>query len=195
MPMTEDERIARLKTVLGGTGASVNDAFGIWALHSDLSDEHIARLTDWADLQFLVADSTRITDASVPLIMSFVRLTHLSIGGNKITSTALAACTLPIQISTLGLGGIPLNEDAVSTVLRCTEITALNVNYCQLSPDSLAKLARLPKLRTIEALGADSKLETSRLLSERHPGVLFRLRDGLWQHGKCLRPPFPSEMA
>lgn len=193
--MTEAERITRLTTVLAGTGATVNDAFGIWALYSDFSDAHIAAITDWADLQFLVADSTRITDASVALIMCFLRLKHLSISGNKITSAALAACTLPIHISTLGLGGIRLEDDAVSTVLRCTEITSLNVNYCHLSSDALAELATLPKLKIVEALGNGSELETGRVLSERHPAVLFRLRDGLWRQGKCLRPPLPNEVA
>jgi ABC-type Fe2+-enterobactin transport system substrate-binding protein len=83
----------------------------------------------------------------------------------------------------------------VSTISRCSEITALNVNYCQLSSIALEELARLPKLRSIEALGADSTLEMTKHLSERHPDVLFRLREGVWQHGKRLRPPFPSEMA
>lgn len=193
--MTEAERIARLTTVLDGTGAKVNDAFGIWALDSDLCDEHISDLADWANLQYLVADSTRITDVSIPLIMNFDRLTDLSIGRNAITSRALAACAFPSGILSLGLGGIPLGDDAVSNVSRCSEINALNVNHCELSFEALAELARLPKLRSIEALGADSTTETSRVLSERHPRVLFRLRDGVWQNGKCLRAPFPSETA
>jgi Leucine-rich repeat (LRR) protein len=193
--MTESERIARLTAVLHGTGATVNDAFGIWALHSDLSDKHIAELAGWADLQYLVADSTRITDASIPVILGFTRLTDLSIGGNIIASSTLSTCTLPSEISNLGLGGIPLTDEDVSTISRCSEITALNVNYCQLSSIALEELARLPKLRSIEALGADSTLEMTKHLSERHPDVLFRLREGVWQHGKRLRPPFPSEMA
>jgi len=192
--MTEAERIDRLTTVLQGTGATVNDAFGIWALGSSLSDHHISELADWADLQYLVADSTRITDASLPSIRRFHRLIDLSIGNNAFTGAALAACELPPQIENLGLGGIPLSDDAVSSVCQCSSITALNVNYCNLSSDALAELARLPKLRTIEALGAASRPETSKSLSRRHPMVLFRLRDGLWQNGECRRPPFPSEM-
>jgi hypothetical protein len=194
MPMTDAERIERLTAALQGSGTTVNDAFGIWALNSDLSDHHIAALAGWADLQFLVADSTRLTDASVSLIAGFHRLNVLSFGGNAITSNALATIRLPDQISTLGLYGIPLTDEAVATVSRCSAITGLNVNHCKLSRDGLAELATLPKLRSIEALGADSTPETSRALSERHPKVLFRLRDGLWQHGKCLRPPVPGEM-
>ncbi|MEM6471926.1 MAG: hypothetical protein AAF802_20370 [Planctomycetota bacterium] len=48
--MTESDRIARLTALLHGTGASVNDAYGVWALESTLSDEHIIELAEWADL-------------------------------------------------------------------------------------------------------------------------------------------------
>lgn len=195
MPMIEAERIDRLTTVLQGTGATVNDAFGIWALDSELSDNHISELADWADLQYLIADSTHITDASLASICCFHRLTDLSIGGNAISSAALADCDLPTEIENLGLGGISLTNHAVSSVCQCSRISALNVNYCNLSRNALAALARLPRLRTIEALGADSTAETGRTLSARHPNVLFRLRDGLWQNGECRRLPFPNETA
>ena len=193
--MTEAERIERLTAVLHGTGATVNDAFGIWALDSELSDYHIAELADWADLQFLIADSTPITDASLPSICRFHRLTDLSIGGTAITSVSLADCHLPTEVENLGLAGIPLTDQAVSSVCLCSNISALNVNFCNLSRDGLAALSRLPCLSTIEALGADLTAETGRTLSTRHPNVLFRLRDGLWQNGECRRPPFPNEMA
>ena len=42
--MTDDERIERLTTLLVGTGATVNDAYGIWVLDTKLGDEHIDQL-------------------------------------------------------------------------------------------------------------------------------------------------------
>jgi len=193
--MTEDERIDRLTKVLEGTGATVNDAFGIWALNSQLADHHIAQLGGWADLQYFMASGTRITDASLSTICSFRNLTSLCIGGNAVTANVLANCDLPPALDSLGQAAIPLNDDAVASVCRCSEITALSVNWCSLSSEALSRLSALPKLKVIEALGADSTLDSSKMLSKQYPNVLFLLRDGLWRNGECRRPPFPHERA
>jgi hypothetical protein len=193
--MDDAERIRRLRSVLEGTGAVVNEAFGIWALESRLTDEHIQQLKGWADLLSLVAGGTRITDASLDTICSFRRLTDLSIHGTVITSTGLAACDLPPAIQILGLASIALSDDAIEAICRCDKIFALNVNHCNLSEPALFRLAQLPSLRSIEALGAESTPETSKLLSNKYPTTLFRLRDGVWKAGECRRLPFPSERA
>ncbi len=193
--MTESERIDRLTAVLEGTGATVNDAFGIWAFESQLADVHIAELAGWADLQFLVAGSSLITDSSVDAICGFRRLTDLDIGGTAITGSTLANSDLPPSLQSLGVALIQLGDLAVEPILRCPEITELNVNYCDLPTDALFRLAKLPRLRVMEAVGADTTPKSSKLLSQEHPGTLFRLSDGVWQAGVCRRPSFPSERA
>lgn len=193
--MTEDERIGRLTSILEGTGAKAINAFGIWALDSQLADHHMAQLAGWADLRYLVAGSCKITDASMGSICGFRNLTDLSIGGNTIFSTSLASSDLPPAIRSLGLYSITLADDAVESLCRCHNLTVLNVNHCNLSRRALTRLSDLPNLRVIEALGADSTPDTARILSRRHPKILFRLRDGLWQNGECRRPPFPGERA
>ena len=193
MVMTEAERLERLNAVIAGTGATVNDAYGIWALYSTLADSHIEQLAGWADLEYLVAGSSKITDASLGAICGFRRLTDLCIGGNAISGAALAKCDLPSTIQSLGLAAIELGDDAISAVVRCVNITVLNVNHCNLSEESLVRVAKLPRLQILEALGAKSTLKSSRAISLQHPAVLFRLRDGVWQAGECRRQPFPSE--
>ena len=193
--MTDAERIERLNAVLEGTGATVTDPYTIWATESQLSDQHVSLLADWADLSFFIADATQITNASLDTICSFRRLTSLSIGYNAITSDALATCDFPPEIENLGLSLIPLNDAAVSRILLCNEISVLNLNDCQLSLYSLSRLAQLPQLMALEALRADSNPETSRVLSEKHPQLLLRLSDGLWRGGVCKRKPFPEERA
>jgi hypothetical protein len=53
--MTDAERMDRLRSLLQRSGATVNDAFGIFALRSGLLDKHIAKFAGWADPQYLVA--------------------------------------------------------------------------------------------------------------------------------------------
>lgn len=192
--MTDDERIERLNAVIHGTGATVNDAFGLWATHSELSDHHIAELAGWADLEFLIANSTKITDASIPSICTFRRLTDLSIGGNAITSKALITNHLPNQIEVLELCGILLTDEAVDAVSRCNQISDLCANDCELSRDAVASLAELPNLRVIEARDANATPEDSRNLSAKHPHDFFVLRDGLWHNGECRRKALSREM-
>jgi hypothetical protein len=193
--MNEAERINRLTEVLKGTGSTVIHAFRINALDSELADHHIAQMTDWAELEFLLASRTKITDASVNNICRFRNLTCLCIGGNAITSSALADCDLPRAIEDLGLYSISLADDAIAKISRCVGIRTLNVNHCNLSNYSLERLSGLSNLEVIEALGADSTPATSKLLSNRYPKVLFRLRDGVWQDGQCRRQPSRFEQA
>lgn len=193
--MNEVERINRLTEVLKGTGSTVINAFRIDAFDSELTDDHIAQMTEWADLEFLLASRTQITDASVNNICRFRNLTCLFIGGNAINSTALANCDLPPTIEDLCLSSISLADDAIEKISRCVGISTLNVNHCNLSRYSLERLSGLPNLEIIEALGADSTPATSKLLSERYPKVFFRLRDGLWQDGQCRRQPSRFEQA
>lgn len=193
--MTRKERIKRLKAVLHGTGASVTYPFGIWALNSRLNDSHISALSGWADLEYLFAGSTLITDDSLEVICNFRRLTDLSIGDTAITGEAIASLFLPPAVENLGLGAIPLCDDAVSTICRCSKIATLFVNNCGLSFDALAELSRLPNLRVIEAIGVDSGPDGSRTLSQRHPDVLYNLSDGLWKNGVCRRPPLSVGLA
>jgi hypothetical protein len=193
--MNEVERIERLTALLQGTGSTLVNPYCICAFDSELADHHIAQLAEWADLRSLLASRTRITDASVNNICRFRNLTDLCIGQNAITDGALANCDLPLTIESLGVYSIRLTDDAVASICRCVGITALNVNHCSLSRDALDRLSALPNLHSIEALGADSTPDTSKLLSRKHPHVLFRLRDGLWQDGQCRRQPSHFEQA
>lgn len=191
--MTDDERIERLTSVLAGTGAIINDAYRIWALDTNLADRHVQELEGWADLRFLMAGSTLISDASIQIICSFRNLTNLCISNTEVTGECIASSDLPTSLKSLGLAGISLDNRAVASVCRCVELNVVNVNHCKLTKESLFVLAALPNLRGLEAIGADSTAESSRMLSEKYPGVLLRLRDGLWEAGQCLRKPFPSE--
>jgi|GEM_PF-1853959 len=191
--MNEAQRIERLTKVLNGSGATVSHAFGIWALNTELSDDHISQLAGWADLDYLIAGSTKLTNASLTTICSFQRLTDLSIGNTAITGDAIACSGLPEAVQSLGLQSIPLPDGAIDKLLKCCDISVLNVNRCNLSASSLTRIAELPRLQILEALGTHTTPESSRTLSRQYPQVLFRLRDGLWQDGICKRRPFPRE--
>lgn len=191
--MTDAERIHRLSELLAGSGATVTGPFSIWALECEFSDRHLLGMSDWADLETLVAARTQITDVSLDAICGFDRLTDLTIGDNAITGSAIAACTLPETLQTLGLYSIPLDDAAVDRVMCCREIHALNLNHCHLSEKSLFRVAGLPQLQALEALGAESTPEMSQQLSQDYPQVLFRLPHGVWKAGACQRPPFPGE--
>ncbi|WP_145170539.1 hypothetical protein [Rubripirellula lacrimiformis] len=89
--MDEKQRLQRLADAIAGSGARINDPYGIDAQGSMLGDEHMLRLADWADLEYLVASRSQITDASLPVICSFSRLTDLCLGGTALPQQRIRA--------------------------------------------------------------------------------------------------------
>ena len=160
--MNESQRLQRLTDAIAGSGARVCDPYGIEAHSSNLADDHMTRLSGWADLQFLVATRTKITDESLPIICSFSRLTDLGLGGNDLTDLALAMCHFPRTLTNISLYEINLSDDSVDRVADCPMLEAVNVNHSCISFDALVRLASLPNVEVIEAIPAATTPEIER---------------------------------
>ncbi|QDT04728.1 hypothetical protein K227x_31230 [Rubripirellula lacrimiformis] len=114
--MNKSQRLRYLASAIEGSGAKANDAYGIDAHESQLADRHVVALAGWADLQFLIANFSRITNFSLPLICEFGRLTDLAIGGTRITDSAIRSAKFPDSITHLSLSDIPLTESSVENI-------------------------------------------------------------------------------
>ena len=102
--MDDATNIQRLTEILVGTGCKMPRARAVWAMNSSLSDEHIAKLAGWANLEFLMADQSSMTDASIPILSEFP-LTDLSIGETAMTADAFLDASWPF-LECLGIHGI-----------------------------------------------------------------------------------------
>ncbi len=181
--MNETQRLRHLASAIDGSGAKVNDPYGIDAHGSQLADDHVVALAGWADLEFLIANLTRITDVSLPLLCEFNRLTDLAIGGTRITDSAICAAKFPNSLTHVSLFGIPLTDSSVENLRRCTNLTDLVVRGCGLSRDSLFTLSGLRSLRSMSARGSNVDEGDSADLSHSFPNIQFVLNDGVWMSG------------
>ncbi len=185
--MDAAKRLERLQFVLEGTGAKANDAYGIWAAYSSLSDQHIEALDDWADLEYLVANDCRITDHGFGIICRFKRLQTLGISATAITHLALVGADWPPALQSLGLAGLPLNDDAVAGISRLAELSDMSINYTNVTDVGFEQLARLPRLRSIEVFNTAVTFESAQHLSNEIPELIIRHTSGVLRGGKFAR--------
>lgn len=183
--MDDSRRTERLASALAGSGASVANAFGVWAHETAFSDRHLEQLDGWADLRYLVADGSRITDYGLPFVCRFRHLEFLSIGNTAITARAIAEADLPPTLQTFGIYGIEMPDFAVAQIVQCRKLVAVNANNCSLAAEAVAALASLPMLRCLEAMGSATTAAQHAEISAQHPEALLRLDDGLWRGGTC----------
>jgi len=187
--MTDAENLARLVSVLDGTGARVNAAYQVCALDTDVTDEHIEHMADWADLEHLMLSGSLVTDRCLPAIATFDRLVSLDIGGTAITSPGLANATLPQSLRDVGVYDVQLDDSAVGSIASLPNLRMLNCNGCNLSFDALLQLLVVPTVRAVEALGADIPDAYAEDFTLARPGLLLRLDSGVWKNGNVRRPP------
>lgn len=88
--MDDETNVQKLTVALAGTGCEVLRARAVWAMNAILTDYLVSRLAGWAELEFMMADYTDITNAAVPILNRFP-LKDLSVGETSITAYALLA--------------------------------------------------------------------------------------------------------
>lgn len=187
--MTDAENIARLKSVLHGTNARVNDAYQVWALDTEVTDDHVERMVGWADLEHLMLSGSLVTDRCLPAITTFQRLISFDVGRTAISSSGITDASIPQTVLDVGVYDILLDDCAVRSIASLPNLRMLNCNGCDLSFNALQQLLTLPSLRGIEALGADMPDTYAEGFTRARPDFLLRLDSGVWKNGSVRRPP------
>lgn len=185
--MTDMELVAKLEEALSGSGCRVEGPHQVWAVGSQLTDEHVSKLEGWAQLEYFVADETSITDASLPILGSFP-LEELSLGDTKVTADGILGTAWPNSLLEFSFCGIDFKGKDISPLLEFKSLTDINANYCGLSEDDVRQLAQLPNLGSLEAFGAKISKEVAIELSTEFSDVLFRFDDGVWAGGEIIVP-------
>ena len=180
-------RLSKLADAIAGSGARVNDPFGIDASFSDFSDVHVEKLAGWADLEMLHAMQTRLSDVSIPPICAFNRLFDLSISSDALTEAAFDGADLPPSLRFLGLNLPRLTSTATSKIFQLGKLEHLHLGLTEIAPDQLNTLASIPSLQHLAARNAQYSAVENQELSKRYPNVLMELSDGLWSNGTCRR--------
>ena len=184
--MDDETNVQMLTAALAGTGCDVPRARTVWALNANLTDDIVNRLAGWAELEFLMADCTDITNAAVPILSRFP-LTDLSVGETSITADAILAVHWP-QLQNLGISGIDFSNHLIDPLLNSTELTVVNANGSNLDQSSVLKLASLPNMKVLEADSADITRETAKDISLQYSQITFRFNDGIWRNGRLINP-------
>ncbi len=184
--MDDETNVQKLTVALAGTGCEVPRARAVWALNAKLTDDIINRLADWAELEFLMADYTDITNAAVPILNRFP-LTDLSVGETSITADAILAVHWP-HLENLGISGIDFSNHLIDPLLNSAELTVVNANGSNLSQASVLKLASLSKLKVLEAYTADVTHDMAQEISLQYSHMTFRFNGGIWRNGKLINP-------
>lgn len=184
--MDDETNVQKLTVVLAGTGCEVPRARAVWALNANLTDDIINRLAGWAELEFLMADCTDITNAAVPILNRFP-LTDLSVGDTSITADAIIAVHWP-HLQNLGISGIDFSNHLIDPLLNSTELTVVNANGSNLNQASVLKLASLPRMKVLEAAAAAVDHNEAQEISLQYLKLTFRFNDGVWRSGKLINP-------
>jgi len=184
--MDDETNVQKLKAALGGTGCEVPRARAVWAMNAILTDDILNRLAGWAELEFLMADYTDITNAAVPILNRF-RLKDLSVGETSITADALLAVHWP-YLQNLGISGIDFSNHLIDPLLNSADLTVVNANGSNLDQASVLKLASLPKMKVLEADTANVTYDSAQEISLQYSQMTFRFNGGIWRNGKLINP-------
>jgi Leucine-rich repeat (LRR) protein len=131
---------------------------GLWLPHAAVTDDEMAIIGEFTDLEFLQLDGSNVTDRGFARVANLKKLTILDMPGVRITDLAPVADLVQLDLLVLASGRTasarsvpgPGGPSSLGPLRRLTKITQLILGDTRVEDRDLAVVAGLPKLDNLQ---------------------------------------------
>ena len=153
----------------------------LWLPQAAVTDDEMAIIGSFTDLEFLQLDGSNVTDQGFAHVANLKKLTILDMPGVRITDLAPVADLVQLDLLVLARGRataarsvpVPGGPSSLEPLRRLTKVTQLILGDTQIEDQELAVVAGLPKLNNLQ-MGARGITEAglARLAESKSLGCL-----------------------
>ena len=139
------------------------------ALHSEITDETMAAILEFPELNQLCFDRTTVTDKQLGILGSIRNLKFLNLDETAITDkSVISFVATQNNLQSLRLSGTAISDTGVKSLVKLTRLSWLDLENTQITDASAASLAQIKSLKVLRIRGTrltDGGLQTLTAIS------------------------------